>query len=418
MIRKFLVVLFFLISFVSFAQQGSASPYSFFGIGDVRFKGTHDMNAMGGLSIVPDSIHINLKNPASYANLKLTTFTIGGSHNATKFESYKGAEKAKRTNLDYLAVAFPVKKMGIAFGLIPYSSVGYKIKNEYVNGSVIDSLNRYGGTGGLNKAFLGFGYKFSKISFGVDVTYNFGRIETESIKYIGVSQNGSQENNISSMSGLDIKIGAMFNRKITKKLDFYSGITYSPESNLNSSNERSIFTVKYIGDLTPIPQDYLDVINSKTVVKLPSIFTIGAGIGETKKWVVGTEITFQESNTFTNRLNDDVSKVRYENGMKYTLGGYYIPNYNSFDNYFKKVTYRGGFRYENTGLVVNNLSIKDYAFTGGLGLPVGGTFSNLNLGFELGRRGTARANLIEENYVNIKLSLSLNDKWFTPRKYD
>jgi hypothetical protein len=60
------------------------------------------------------------------------------------------------------------------------------------------------------------------------VTYNFGRIETESIKYIGVSQNGSQENNISSMSGLDIKIGAMYNaRRITKKLDFYSGITYS-----------------------------------------------------------------------------------------------------------------------------------------------------------------------------------------------
>ena len=96
MIRKFLVVLFFLISFVSFAQQGSASPYSFFGIGDVRFKGTHDMNAMGGLSIVPDSIHINLKNPASYSGLKLTTFTIGGSYNATKFKSNTESENAKR----------------------------------------------------------------------------------------------------------------------------------------------------------------------------------------------------------------------------------------------------------------------------------------------------------------------------------
>jgi hypothetical protein len=112
MIRKFLVVLFFLISFVSFAQQGSASPYSFFGIGDVRFKGTHDMNAMGGLSIVPDSIHINLKNPASYANLKLTTFTIGGSHNATKFESYKGAEKAKRTNIRLFSSSFSCEKNG------------------------------------------------------------------------------------------------------------------------------------------------------------------------------------------------------------------------------------------------------------------------------------------------------------------
>jgi len=417
MIRKFLVVLFFLISFVSFAQQGSASPYSFFGIGDVRFKGTHDMNAMGGLSIVPDSIHINLKNPASYSGLKLTTFTIGGSYNATKFKSNTESENAKRITLDYLAVAFPLKKMGFAFGLIPYSSVGYKIKNQYDDGVIIDSLNRYSGTGGLNKAFLGFGYKFSKFSVGAEMAYNFGRIETESIKYIGVSQNGSQESNVSTMSGLDIKIGAMYNAKITKKLDLYSGITYSPQSDLNSSNERTVFTVRYVGDLTPIPQDYLDVINSKTVIQMPSTFSIGAGVGESKKWIIGTEVTFKASNTFSNRISD-VTNVSYENGTKYTLGGYYIPNYNSFDNYFKKVTYRGGFRYENTGLVVNNLPIKDYAFTGGLGLPVGGTFSNLNLGFELGRRGTARANLIEENYVNIILSLSLNDKWFTPRKYD
>jgi len=417
MIRKFLVVLFFLISFVSFAQQGSASPYSFFGIGDVRFKGTHDMNAMGGLSIVPDSIHINLKNPASYSGLKLTTFTIGGSYNATKFKSNTESENAKRITLDYLAVAFPLKKMGFAFGLIPYSSVGYKIKNQYDDGIIIDSLNRYSGTGGLNKAFLGLGYKFSKFSVGAEMAYNFGRIETESIKYIGVSQNGSQESNVSTMSGLDIKIGAMYNAKITKKLDLYSGITYSPQSDLNSSNERTVFTVRYVGDLTPIPQDYLDVINSKTVIQMPSTFSIGAGVGESKKWIIGTEVTFKASNTFSNRISD-VTNVSYENGTKYTLGGYYMPNYNSFDNYFKKITYRGGFRYENTGLVVNTFSINDYALTGGLGLPVGGTFSNLNLGFELGRRGTARANLIQENYINITMSLSLNDKWFTPRKYD
>ena len=150
---------------------------------------------------------------------------------------------------------------------------------------------------------------------------------------------------------------------------------------------------------------------------MPSTFSVGAGVGESKKWIIGTEVTFKGSNTFSNRISD-VANVSYENGTKYTLGGYYIPNYNSFDNYFKKITYRGGFRYENTGLVVNTFSINDYALTGGLGLPVGGTFSNLNLGFELGRRGTARANLIQENYINITMSLSLNDKWFTPRKYD
>jgi len=419
MIRKFLILVLFLSSFASFAQHGSASPYSFFGIGDVRFKGTNEINAMGGVSILPDSIHINLQNPASYGGLKLTTFAIGSTITTTKFKSDNASEKARRTSLDYLAIALPFKKAGIVFGLIPYSSVGYKIKNEHKNTSgVIESIDRYSGTGGLNKAFLGIGYQFnSRISFGADIAYNFGRIETDNILYIAAAQNGVQESNTSDMSGLDIRIGAMYNRKITKKLDFYTGITFTPQSNLNSANERKIFTVRYVGDLTPIPVDYFDAISSKTVVKLPSKLSIGAGVGQSRKWLVGTEVTFQGSSSFSNRLND-IANVSYENAIKYSLGGYYVPNYNSFSNYFKKITYRGGFRYETTGLVVNNESIKDYALTGGLGLPIGGAFSNLNLGFEIGKRGTTKANLIQENYANILISLSLNDKWFMPRKYD
>ncbi len=40
MIKKIIISACLLISFVSFAQQGTASPYSFYGIGDARFKGT------------------------------------------------------------------------------------------------------------------------------------------------------------------------------------------------------------------------------------------------------------------------------------------------------------------------------------------------------------------------------------------
>ena len=201
------------------------------------------------------------------------------------------------------------------------------------------------------------------------------------------------------------------------EIDFYSGITYTPESDLHSNNERKIFTVRYIGDLPPIPIDYLDTQYTNTILKLPSKFSIGAGVGENKKWLLGTEVTFQGLSSFTPRVST-TSNVKYENAVKYTLGGYYIPNYNSFTSYFKKITYRAGLRYENTGLVINNIAINDYALTGGLGMPVGGAFSNVNLGFELGRRGTTTANLIEENYANIIISLSLNDKWFNKRKYD
>jgi hypothetical protein len=100
------------------------------------------------------------------------------------------------------------------------------------------------------------------------------------------------------------------------------------------------------------------------------------------------------------------------------LGGFWIPNYNTFSNYFEKITYRAGFRYENTGLVIQGQTIKDYALSAGFGLPLGGTFSNLNMGVEYGRKGTTKANLVQENYTNVVMSLSLNDKWFVKRKYD
>lgn len=36
------------------------------------------MRSMAGIGVEQDSIHLNLDNPASFANLKLTVFSIGG----------------------------------------------------------------------------------------------------------------------------------------------------------------------------------------------------------------------------------------------------------------------------------------------------------------------------------------------------
>jgi hypothetical protein len=60
MIKKIIVSFSLLLSLVSFAQEGTSSPYSFYGIGDVRFKGTIENTSMGGMSVIPDSIHMNI----------------------------------------------------------------------------------------------------------------------------------------------------------------------------------------------------------------------------------------------------------------------------------------------------------------------------------------------------------------------
>jgi hypothetical protein len=101
-----------------------------------------------------------------------------------------------------------------------------------------------------------------------------------------------------------------------------------------------------------------------------------------------------------------------------SIGGFYIPDYASFSGIFNRLVYRAGFYSEKTGLNINGESINEFGISFGLGIPAGGLFSNVNTTVELGKRGTTNANLIEENFINFQLSLSLNDRWFIKRKYN
>jgi len=413
MIKKFILPFFFLLALTSQAQQATSSPYSYYGIGDVRFKGTAENRLMGGVSVFPDSIHVNVQNPASYASLLLTTYTVGGSFNATKLKTASKSEKAQRSTLDYMVIGIPFGKSGLGLGLIPYSAVGYRIGNVDAD----QTKHRYEGSGGLNKVFVGYGYKIRKnFSIGADFQYNFGKIETTNTKKLVIAQYGTKELNTSELSGITLNLGLQYQRKINAKLDVYGSLTYSPETSLKSKNSRIISSVVYTDFLTA-EKDRMGELLYQTTLKSPSKVSFGAGIGQNKKWMIGTEITMQQYSKFGNRYND-LTNVTYKNAVKYSFGGYYIPNYTSFSRYIDKVTYRAGFRYETTGMVINSESIRDYALTAGFGLPLGGAFSNLNLGLEYGRRGTAKALLVQEDYTNVVISLSMNDRWFVKRKYE
>lgn len=411
-------------AFAGFAQEGTSSPYSFYGIGDIKFKGTAESRSMGSISVLSDSIHFNFQNPANLAALKLTSFAIGGTYATTRSETESQDAKARRTSLDYLAVGVPVGKLGIGFGLVPYSSLGYKIgKTTYTiqnNDTLRSVYSRYTGIGGVNKVFFGLGYKITKhINFGADIQYNFGTIETKNLQFQSDLQYGSRENNSSEVRGINFDLGLTYQTKTSSRHTFFSSISYTPQAELTLANSRSIELVQFnTVTITPVQTDNIPV--EDTTIKLPSKLTFGSGFGQVKKWLVGGEISFIKNSVMSNRFDDidPDGHTSWENSVRYSLGGFYIPNYNSYSNYLKRVVYRAGLRYENTGLVFYDKSINDFAANIGLGLPLGGTFSNINIGLEIGKRGTKYYNLVEENYINLSVGLSLSDKWFVKRKYD
>jgi long-subunit fatty acid transport protein len=415
MIKQIIVSVCLLVSLGSIAQEGTASPYSFYGIGEVRFKGTHEFRSMGGIAIEQDSIHMNLQNPASYGNLKLSTFSLGATYATTTLKADSKSENARRTTLDYLAVGLPMGKFGVGFGLIPFSSVGYKIRPTE---SLTENNQSFNGKGGLNKAFLGVGYKITpQLSVGADVQYDFGKIETNNFEYISGIAIGTRELNNADLSGVNFNLGMMYQRKIDKKLSLFSSLTYSVESSLTSKNTRNIATAVYNENFELGIVDVLEEVNTVEKLKLPSKISAAAGIGEARKWLVGIGYTFQQAGELSNKYNA-LDNVTYKQNSKYSIGGYYIPNYKSFTSYPKRITYRGGFRYEQTGLVINSQPINDLAVTMGFGLPLSGTFSNVNIGVEFGQRGTTKANLIQENYANVSVGFSLNEQWFVRRKFN
>ena len=432
--KNLFYIILSLISINSFSQ-GSASPYSFYGIGSLNFNGTTENRAMGRLSIVTDSIHMNFRNPASFTgnDLKafnnegrLVKFTVSVGNSDINFKTENASANSTTTSFDYLGLSVPMGKFGMGFGLMPHSSVGYKLESLDDDDLI---KYKYSGKGGLNKVLLGFAYQFSEsLAMGINFDYNFGNIQNNGVEFLYDDDlepldYHSREANRSDLSGFSYNLGVTFKPMLTDVIQLHSAFTFSPDYNLNSDNSRTFSSIvinSNSGEEYPINEINVDLESlglKETNLSMPSKTSIGFGIGKVKKWFIGSEYTFVNTSVFKSDLIN-IDNSSYEDGSTISFGGYFIPEFSSFNNVFKRIVYRSGIYFEKTGLIINNQSISEIGMTFGLGVPVGNMFSNLNLALEVGKRGTTDANLVEEKFVNLKMSLSLNDRWFVKRKYN
>ena len=415
-------------------SQGSASPYSFYGIGSLNFNGTTENRAMGRLSILTDSIHMNFRNPASFTgnDLKafnnegrLVKFTVSVGNSDVNFKTDNTSAKSSTTSFDYLGLSVPMGKFGIGFGLMPHSSVGYKLESLDVDDLI---KYKYSGKGGLNKVLLGFAYQFSEsFAAGLNFDYNFGNIQNNAVEFLyddnlDPLDYHSREANRSDLSGFSYNLGLTFKPMLTDLVQLHSAFTYSPNYNLKSENNRTFSSVVINSINEEFPINNIDInLESlglkETNLSMPSKTSVGLGVGKLRKWFIGAEYTFVNTSVFKSDLIN-IDNSSYEDASTISFGGFFIPEFSSFKSALKRLVYRSGIYFEKTGLIINNQSIKELGMTFGVGIPIGSMFSNLNFALEVGKRGTTDANLVEEKFVNLKMSLSLNDRWFVKRKYN
>ena len=419
MIRYFFRIFTLLFINVTFSQVGTTSPYSYFGLGEVNFRGTQINRFMGGLEIYNDTIHANLSNPSSYGKLKLTTYSLGLNYRNNILTDTNDSKKLISSGLDYIGVAIPTKKFGFGFGIIPYTSVGYKL-NQLDSSSYTNILNQYRGEGGLNKVFFSVGFNLLKyFSLGATINYDFGKLKYQTSKYVDDVFLGTVLINESSISGLDIKLATNFEMPIYKNLNFHAMISYVPQASLNSTNKSQLLTSalsdpSILGEVVEI--DLADTGLDLTEIQLPSSLGIGFGFGKNSKWFAGGQYIMIKSSNFKNSFNP-LPNVNYKDGSQLSIGGFFIPDFSSITSYWKRMVLRMGLRQESTGILTNNFEIKETGLNFGFGLPLPG-YSNLNIGLEYGSRGTNNSSMLDENFLTIRLGFSLNDRWFVKRKYN
>tara|TARA_R110001632_G_scaffold2297_10_gene10105 strand:- start:14692 stop:15981 length:1290 start_codon:yes stop_codon:yes gene_type:complete len=429
MIKKIIFFLTVVISAQAFSQRSTSSPYSYFGVGEEFGTRTVEQISMGGIGAAFSSDkYLNFINPASLSQLRYATYAFGLLNNGITIKGTDTNQTSNSTNLSYFSFAFPVSEsMAVIFGLQPTSSVGYSLINTItdIDGNPID-ITQFSGTGDVNRIYGGFGLKvFKGFSVGLEADFLFGNIQNNVLNVREDVALGTKNVEDSNIRGASIKVGAQYKTNIKGDLNLNVGASFKLSNTLKATGTEDLYSLSLGLSGFEVPRDTIFSGALQGNLQRPTETVLGIGLGETNKWYAAVNYKFQDALVATGYLDNTAQSFQYGQSNRISAGGFYIPKVNSISSYWQRVTYRAGVKYEKLGLLVNGTpgsntftGINDFGISFGLGLPLGNRLSNLNVGFEYGKKGTTANGLLEEKYFNVRLSLSFNDKWFKKRIID
>ncbi|MCF8346511.1 MAG: hypothetical protein K9G38_04800 [Bacteroidales bacterium] len=429
--NSLLAALFAVLAIPAVSQVNTYSPYTRFGLGDLSHGGFGQNQAMGGAGIaIRDQNKLNYINPAAYTARDsmsvLLDFGVNGYLNDYKTTTLNS--RWYNANFHHMALSVPIGKyFGMGTGIVPYSSVGYNIKQEYDElgtGDAIDYI--YEGSGGILKYFLGVSGKlFNRVSIGVNMNYLLGDIARQ--RYITFPKN-SDYAQTSSLDEINIShtyfgFGLQYKEVFGDKFYFTAGGTYDLQARLNSAFSSTITNIfpgsgGLLNDSTaiyPVTDIFSDVAD-KTIT-IPAKIGVGIALGIPGKLTVTGDYTVQDWKAVDNSSLyaegfDLAAASSLRGGIEYT------PDFEAFRGYHNLMSYRVGGYMNESYVKVGNYQLQDYGITFGVGFPIGKTKSSANIAFTYGSRGTLENNLVKENYGIVTFNVTLHDLWFYKRKFD
>ncbi|MBQ3709732.1 MAG: hypothetical protein II887_03415 [Bacteroidales bacterium] len=411
----------------AFAQANVDSPYSMFGIGQVRNKTMNTrLKGMGGVTnAMGDKNMVNPGNPASYAMIDTLAFLFdaGIYAKSSNFSTSNLSERASSASLDYISMGFSLTNWWkMSMGVQPYSNVGYNILTTYHSDQVGNCAELFKGEGGLNQVYWGNAFRLGKhFAVGVNSSFVFG--DSKSTTTLAYPDSAyiicSRRSRDMMVRSFMFDYGVMYQGNVGEGLTLNVGATYNQKINLHGKQTTFIRTIEAddIESLSGVTEYLIDTVsystNNNSYYSMPHAFGFGVSLKRDNRWMVGADFNWSQWSTFArNGVNEGL-----QDSWSVAVGGEFLPRSTALSSYWTRVSYRLGGFYEQTFLNINGHSINKMGVTMGMSLPVPRTLSKVDLGLEIGNCGTKSDNLIKESYVNLSVGVSVFERWFVKRKY-
>ena len=419
-------------TYVQAQQNSDGSVYSRFGIGELYNFSSSQIQALGGGGFGLASLnYVNLANPASFSDQSLTRIGASVQFQGLEIADAQGdASRLNSSQLQAFLFSFPIRsrKLGAALSYTPYTRVAHKVQEDPVSlPSTLQDASSYTltfeGSGGLQKASMGFGFRPSQnVSLGISADFLFGiltelrrtDINADDPTNSNLFFNTTELNKSTRLSGFTSTLGGLFTiPSVLREQDALSiGFSATLPTTLEGTQTRTLGQ--------SLDQDTLGV-SEKGDVELPVRANMGIAYYLNPQWTFLLDLSLEPWSSFDSQLSlpgfTPGGSSSLADRTRFSAGIDFQPSSNVLDSYFRRVGYRIGY-YFDTGYVdvVDNANTNAYAFTGGLSLPTLFPGTRIDINAELGRRGTTDLNLVRETFYKIHVSVNIGERWFERRK--
>lgn len=409
------------------AQSGTNSPYSQYGLGVLSDQSAAMSRGMGGIGIgLRSNGVVNALNPASYSAVDSLTmiFDVGLSGQITSFKEGNAKKNANNADFEYATAMFrALPSVGVSFGLLPYTNIGYSYSNKsQVGTSTLTATETYSGEGGVHQAFLGVGWQVIKgLSVGANIAYLWGSYERK----ISASVSDSYANTITraysaNVSNYKLDFGVQWTHPLSKSDKLTAGAVFGLGHNLGADPQ--------VVTTTTDPQTKVTTSATKTVnngLAIPNTFGVGLTWQRGTALTVGADYSLQAwGNVDYPEVDNSTGEYVLRSGLlsdrhKIAVGAQWMPNGES-RKFFNRVQYRIGATYSTPYIKVNgNNGPKEYGVTAGFGIPVANGWGNRSM-LNISAQWThaSATGLITENTFRINIGLTFNERWFMKWKVE